>query len=183
MSNSRTNAITYGMSGKFGNQFVLRDGVLCQMPKKKKGKKSEKQQKANDNFLLAARYAKAAIDDPLQKEVYQAKASAKKNAYNLAMSDAFHAPRILAVKTMDYSGEAGSRLLFSIVDDFRVQSVKVSIYNAAGDLLEEGVATQENGQADWQYLVKQGGHSPTGGKVLVKATDLPGNETEREFLL
>ena len=183
MSKSKTNAITYGMSGKFGNQFVLRDGILCQMPKKKKGKKSEKQQKVNDNFLLAARYAKSAIDDPFQREAYQAKASGKKNAYNVAMSDAFNAPRILAVKTMHYTGEIGSRLLFSIVDDFKVQSVKVSVYNAAGDLLEEDVATLENVQADWQYLVKQGGHSPTGGKIVVKAMDIPGNETEREFLL
>lgn len=183
MSSSRKNAITYGMSGKFGEQFVLRDGVLCEMPKKRKDAKSQKQLKNRDKFLEAISYAQAVMEVPEKKEAYKAVAGKKQSAYNMAMKDAYNPPRIVKIKTETYTGAIGSLISVLAIDDFNVNTVKVSIYNAAGELVEEGFAAMETGLPDWRYVVTQSNQSPSGGKVIVRATDDPGNVTEMEQLL
>src|SRR5664280_143143 len=106
MSNSDQNVMTRQMHGKFGNQVVYktRDGrsYAANMPKRNNNAPGVNQLSVRDRFRMAAQYAKKVISDPVRMEEYQAKATASKSAYVIAVSDYLKPPRISEIDASQY---------------------------------------------------------------------------------
>ena len=169
MAEVRSNVFVRGVSGKVGDQFVLRilrDGrtILCNKPDFSNRKLSRDQKAHHRRFREAAAYARdAAQRQPIYAELA---AGTMKNAYNIALSDWFHAPEIHAVERQ------GNAIRIQASDDMRVTTVQVMILNEAGKTVEKGCAVQVN-DAWWEYVPQQ-----TGG-VRVEVKDLAGNVTKQ----
>jgi hypothetical protein len=165
MAKVHNNLIVRGLSGKFGGQVVfrqLRDGrtIVCAVPDFSNRVLSEEQKAHHAKFKIGAAYAKdAAKTEPLYAELA---AGTLKNAYNVALADFFHPPVIHSVERV------GSFLEVQASDDVKVAKVMVTIFDEAGNVLEQGQATQID-ETFWRYELQQE------GKLLVEAWDLPGN--------
>jgi hypothetical protein len=181
MAKSKGNVITFGLSGKVGDLLVFRqrDGqtIVAKLAERSK-KASEKQEAQRRLFQRATVYAKAAAGDPQLKDLYGAAAKKKKGItdYNVALADFCHAPDIETIDLSDYSGAAGDEIRVIVSDDFAVKSVHISISNADGSTVEEGYASQGLGNL-WTYIATQNNESLDGDKIVVSASDIPGNIT------
>lgn len=170
MAKVRDNLFVRGLSGKLGNQFVirhLRDGqtIVCVRPDFSHRKLSKEQKKHHQRFKAASAYARAAAQ---QHPIYATLAKGTiKNAYNVALGDWFHPPVIESVK------KTGKTLRMVVKDDVCVAGVQVLIYDEAGKVIETGDAVKGKGDV-WQYL------STAEGRPIVEAWDLPGNRVTKE---
>lgn len=179
MAKSRNNVITHGLSGKVGDLLIFRqrDGqtVVSKIPERTK-ELSEKQTETLKRFQQATVYAKAAVSDPGMKERYEEKAKKRKGitAYNVAVADFFNAPDIETVDLSAYTGETGDEIRIIVSDDFAVKSVHVQIGNADGSTVEEGEAVNSAGSL-WIYTATADNESLDGDKIVVTASDMPGN--------
>ena len=102
---------------------------------------------------------------------------------NLALSDYIKAPKVDGIDSSAYQGAVGNQILIKASDDFKVDSVKVTILDSAGGVIEDGDAMQQGDSDDWTYQASVANPTLAGSKINVKATDLPGNETTREITL
>jgi hypothetical protein len=185
----KTNVVMYGVSGKIGDLLIFRqmkDGkiVVAKVPDRSESDNpSEEQIKHRKRFQQAVLYGKGAINNPETGELYK-KVAAKRNKqpFNVAVADYFNAPDINAIDTSKYTGVIGDQILISASDDFMVKAVKVSIINSDGSLVEKGEATQIDGNL-WGYVATQQNDNLEGDKIIVSASDLPGNVTDAEELL
>jgi hypothetical protein len=184
MAKSQNNVLTFGLSGKIGDLLVFsqRSGktIVSKIPPAPTSA-SEKQKKQRKRFQQATIYAKTALDDRPTKEMYEEAAKKKKglSAYNVAVADFFNAPDINTVDLSDYTGAVGDPIRMMVSDDFAVKSVHVRIINADGSLVEEGLAVNSAGNA-WIYTATQNNESLVGDKIIITASDLPGNITNEE---
>lgn len=165
MAKVRKNKIIEGVSGKLGDQLVLRlrkDGVtiVADMPDFSGRVFSEAQVSHQSRFKLGTMYAKAASKaEPIYARLA---AGTVKNAYNLALADFFHAPVIHGVQRV------GSRVEVSASDDVWVARVVVRVFDAGGDVLAQGEARQEDGSV-WVFALE------VEGRLMVEVFDLAGN--------
>jgi hypothetical protein len=179
MAKSRNNVITYGLSGKIGDILIFRqrDGqtIVAKVPNQSKTL-SEEQIKVRKRFQRATIYAKGAIADPELKELYEAEAKKQKGmtAYNVAVADFYHGPDIEVVDLSSYSGTIGDEIRVIAHDNFAVKSVHVKITNADGSLVKEGYAVNSAGNI-WIYTASANNESLDGDKIVVTASDIPGN--------
>jgi hypothetical protein len=183
MAKSRNNVVTHGLSGKTG-MLVFRqvDGetIVSTMPEQS-SEVTEKQLAHRKRFQRAVLYGTTVVESPETKELYETVAAKKgRKAFNLAVADFFHAPDIDSIDISEYSGNVGDRIRIVATDDFAVKSVKIRIINADGSLVEEGDATQSAG-ALWIYNASQNNETLDGDKIIVTASDLPGNLTSDEL--
>jgi hypothetical protein len=187
MAKSKNNVVTYGLSGKIGDLLVFsqRDGktIVSKLPQTPTVA-SEKQKEQRKRFQKATIYAKAAVADVQTKEQYNLAAKKKKGltAYNIAVADFFNAPDIDTVDLSAYTGSAGDEIRIIVTDDFAVKSVHVHISNADGTLVEEGYAVNSAGNI-WIYAATQNNESLDGDKIVITASDLPGNIVTEETVL
>jgi hypothetical protein len=184
MAKSKNNVVTYGLSGKVGDLLIFRqkDGktIVAKVAEPSKTA-SDKQKETRKRFQQATIYAKAATVMPETKDLYVEAAKKKKGqtAYNVAVADFFNAPDINTVDVSDYAGEEGDTIRVIASDDFAVKSVQVQISNADGSLVEEGEATHSVGNL-WIYTATQRNESLDGDRIVITASDLPGNSTTEE---
>lgn len=176
-----------GASGALGEELVFRQRagktVISLPPIVKVYAPTTDQLEVRNKFLEASRYAKTVIANPALKEAYTSKSVAGTSAYNTAIADFFRAPVIVATDAGNYNGAAGGTILVQATDDFKVQSVQVSILDANDEVLEEGFATASADSPDlWTYTALSS-VSITGAKLKVQARDLPGNVTTQEITL
>jgi hypothetical protein len=185
MAKSKNNVITYGLSGKIGDLLVFRqrDGitVVSKMPEQQK-EASEKQTANRKRFQQAAVYAKIAVEDAETKDLYGEQAKKRKGltAYNVAVADFFNAPDIDTVDLSAYTGSVDDQIRIIVSDDFAVKSVHVQINNADGSLVEQGFALRGAGNL-WTYIATENNESLDGDKILITASDLPGNIVAEEM--
>lgn len=165
------NVIVEGLSGKLGNQIVirrLRDGrtIVCKRADFSRRKLSEAQKEHHKRVRQASAYAKpASLSNPLYAQLAE---GTMKNAYNVAMGDWFNPPVIHRL------GRYGAAVRIWATDDVQVAGVSVSVLDENGEVLEQGEAVQ--GRGDWWE------YSPSAaGKVVVEARDLPGNRVSAEL--
>jgi hypothetical protein len=185
----KSNVVMYGVSGKIGGLLIFRQmkggkTVVAKIPDRSESDNpSESQVKQRKRFQQAVLYGKGAIGNPETGELYK-KAAAKQNrqAFNVAVADYFNAPDIDAIDVSEYTGNVGDKISISASDDFMVKAVKVSIINSDGSLVEEGDATHIAGNL-WEYIATQQNDNIEGDKIVVSASDLPGNITDAEELL
>uniref|UniRef100_UPI0031DF4F39 hypothetical protein n=1 Tax=Chitinophaga sp. TaxID=1869181 RepID=UPI0031DF4F39 len=114
------------------------------------------------------------LEDPELKAYYKSLAGPGQNAYNMAVKDAYRSPE---VQNIQFEEET---VVVTAKDEFRVAEVQVRVVDAAGSILEKGKAVLGRNGVDWYYKAAS---LPPGGKVIIVAVDLPGNETVREVKL
>jgi hypothetical protein len=178
-------------SGSVGKELTIstkRSGTV-QISKHRKASNippTASQLDVREKFKMGVIYAKAAMQDPDLKALYQAAANRNnkdQSAYNLALRDAAKAPEIKGITTLTYTGAIGSTITVKAVDDFKVASVTVTITSAAGVVIEQGNAVIQKNGSDWLYTATAQNNAVQGSVVLVSAMDLPENETWQEVVL
>jgi hypothetical protein len=177
------NPMMNGMSGSIGNlTFMTRYGQTISWPKRGPNKKAptEEQVAVQLKFERFAAYAQEVVADPEKKLLYAKAAKKGQTAFNAAFRDAARPPRVSEIDTRKYRGLVGDVIKFLVRDVVRVESVKVKILSAAGAELEQGDAVSGVGNY-WNYTATVANPAVLGTRVLVTATDLPGNVTEVEF--
>jgi hypothetical protein len=186
MAKQKGNVVTHGLSGKVGDLLVFRqrDGqtVVSKIPEQSKNT-SEKQKKLRKKFQQATVYAKIATNTPGVRDLYAEAAKKRKGmtAYNVAVADFFNAPDIDSVDLSEYAGAEGDEIRIIASDDFAVKSVHVQISNVDGFTIEEGDAVNSIASL-WIYTATANNESPDGCKIVVSASDMPGNVTTKEIL-
>ena len=184
MAKVAKNIVLYGASGKLGDQIVIRQRggttILAQAPGERKSEPTEAQRIHQSKFQQAIIYGKKVVADAAEKAEYEVKAEGLKTGFNVAVADFFHAPSVDEIDLTNYSGQVGDTIRVRVVDDFRVVQVQVGIYNADGSLVEQGDAVQDDNVLDWLFTGTVINESTDGDKIVVKASDKPGNITEAE---
>ncbi|GJQ04835.1 hypothetical protein [Capnocytophaga canimorsus] len=182
MAQSKNNIVTHGLSGKVGDILVFsqRNGktIVSKAPKKRKGEDSEKQKQQQAKFQQAVLYGKAVLADDNQKAMYEKEG---KKAYNVAVADLLNAPKIESINVSNYKGNTGDTIVIRATDDFKVVSVRVIIQNADGSLVEEGEAVLQG--IDWIYTATTQNPDLSGDKIIIQASDIPANVTEKTEIL
>jgi hypothetical protein len=142
------------------------------------------QEQFREDFAAATIYAGSAMASPELKKLYDLRATGNSTGFNVALKDYLKPPRVKTIDVGKYNGTPGSTILVRAIDNFRVKEVKVSIYNAAGDLVEEGQALLDPVvRVKWIYTALQVIAQLPGCKIKAVAQDLPGNSGELEITL
>lgn len=182
MAHSNNSLVTGKFSGTLGKELVFREWegktVVAKAPGKRKRGPTSPQAKTQEKFLLASRYAKAVIKsaDKSVAEAYATVLKPRQNVYSRALEDFMTLPDVKSINTRNYKGAAGDKIGVRAIDDFRVVSVQVEIYDTNGTLLEEGKAEQDTNGLDWTYTATQVNNQLAGSKIKAIATDVPKNE-------
>lgn len=187
MAESKNNIVTHGLSGKVGDLLVFsqRNGktIVSKAPKERTGELSDKQEVQKLKFQRAVLYAKAVMNNPDKKQMYETMSDDSKgiSAYNVAVADLLNAPKIQEINLSAYTGNPGDTIRIIATDDFEVLLVTVKIENADGSLVEEGNAVS-NG-AEWIYTATVLNSDLSGDKITITASDRPVNMTEKSETL
>jgi hypothetical protein len=183
MATSKNNVLTHGLSGTVGDLLVFRNRagktIVASKPRERVGDYTETQKMHQHRFQQATLYGQSIMADPALKAEYETNAKAGQSAYNVAVADFFHAPDIDSIDISAYTGKVGDTITITVTDNFKVTGVSVSIYNADGTEVEHGMAVQAANKVEWVFTAKTNNESIEGDKIEVRATDLPGNETEK----
>ena len=189
MAHANNSVITGKFQGMLGKELVFRewDGktVVAKAPKRRTGEPTPEQAKTQENFLLGARYAKAIAGgaDPGLLDAYKAVLKPRQNVYSRALEDFMSIPQVVSINARTYKGAAGDTIVVRAKDDFRVTGVRVEIYAADGNLLEEGDAQVNTNGLDWTYTAAQNNGLLAGTVIKAIATDVPNNEGTLETIL
>ena len=135
-------------------------------------------------FFKATVYAKNALQNAALKKVYADQAAKRPgvSAYAMAVADYLKAPIIDHIDTSVYTGvSSGEKISIEVADASKVMTVKVKIVAANNSSVEEGSATLSEGK--WVYTTTAINAALSGSKVLITATDRPGNVTTKEVTL
>lgn len=184
MAKIKNNVIMQSISGMIGKQVIFKTRAgkmyVSAAPDIDENRVPTKaQQAARDNFKRCSEYAKSAVEDRETKQAYLTFAQPGQTAYNIALKDAFNPPEVVSVVTKGYQGAEGNIIIVQARDDFKVASVKVTIYNTENELVEEGLAIADAG--NWIYIAVKSNTSAA--KIIATAIDLPGNEGSLEVML
>lgn len=187
MATSKNNVLTHGLSGTVGDLLVFRNRagktIVASKPRERVGEYTESQKLHQHQFQQATLYGQSVMTDPALKAEYEATAKSGQSAYNVAVADFFHAPDIDTIDVSAYTGKAGDTITVKVTDNFKVTGVSVSIYNADGTEVEHGMAVQSPNKVEWLFTAQTTNESVEGDKIEVRATDLPGNASEKEQTL
>ena len=142
---------------------------------------NEEEEARHQHRQQATIYAKTQMLNQQTRSLYEAKAvDGLQTAYTIAVADFLNAPDIKEVDLRNYNGMEGDRIRIQVTDDFKVAFVKVSIITQTGALLESGDARQQGDTNDWIYTATADNSAFDGDKILIQASDLPGNLTEKQ---
>ncbi|MEJ1241887.1 hypothetical protein WBG78_27320 [Chryseolinea sp. T2] len=183
MPKAVNNNVLNGVSGKLGNNIVIRQSklgtVVANKPKKTTKPPSATQLAVRDKFSDAAYYAREQMKVPEALAMYQAAITPRLTSpYSVAISDFLTKPRIRGIDARQYRGAVGDVIKARASDDFRVASVWIVIKSATGSELESGEASLVAGslQPEWVYTAKVVNASLAGTSITATAKDIPGNE-------
>jgi hypothetical protein len=189
MAHSNNSIITGKLTGSIGNELVFRNWegktIVAKAPKKRSGAPTLAQAETQEKSFMASRYAKAISSnaDPALAAAYTAALRPRQHLYARAVEDFMSSPVVKQIDIRNYNGTAGSTVLIRAIDDFRVVSVKVEIYDASGSLQESGNAVQNTNGLDWTFTALLDNSLPAGSKIKAIARDIPGNEGSMEVTI
>lgn len=187
MARSDDNVLTHGLKGKVGDLLVFKcvngKTIVSKVPSKSGREPSEKQAQVQEHFQEAVIYGKTVMVTPELKVLYETLVPEGKSVYQVALADFLNAPKIKEIDLNRYTGQAGSIISVRATDDFKVKSVEVSIFASNGNLVEQGQAAPEPNGFDWIYKAQVTNDGTSGDKIVVKASDLPGNTTSSTMQL
>jgi hypothetical protein len=174
------NIITRFQRGRFGDIIYRVVGSLSissKAPDYSKIKWSEAQKANRMRFRDGMAFAWKAFEDPEKEKYYQNKAGAGQHKFNMAVADYMVKPKINEVDIDNYKGAEGNLIRVDASDNYKVAGVIVMILNAAGLMIESGMAVEYpySGCGEWIYKTMESNPEWQGGKVVVRVTDSPGN--------
>ena len=179
MGKSDDNVLTHGLRGKVGDLLVFRivDGktIVAKKPSTVNRTSSPKQLEVQDHFQEAVIYGKTVMVTPELKAMYETSVPEGKSVYQVALADFLNAPKIKTIDVSKYTGEVGSIINIRVTDDFMVKNVDVAINNSDGSVVEQGQAVRAANGVDWIYTATIRNESVAGDKIIIHASDLPGN--------
>ncbi len=190
MSKVDFNDLVNGVSGKFGKVVFRRRGtqvILGQKPRRRNIPPSPDVIAHRTRFKNAAAYAKAKLQDPAVKAVYDAKARSSgqefMTAFAVAVKDFMRPPVLGELKVEGYKGNIADPIMVGVPDDFKIVAVTITITTAAGVLLETGPAVFDPANLQWTYMATVANAARSGTKVQATGSDRPGNQVTAEILL
>ncbi len=188
MARSNFNVLTHGLSGLVGDMIVFRQRanktIVCGKPRPSSKEPTAIALAIRERFKRASQYATSVMENPTLKAAYQLTAKLGQSAFNMAFSDCQKAPEIYQdIDLESYTGAVGETIEISAIDDFRVESLHVKLTSAGGTMIEQGQAVQSPNGLDWVYTITAENTEVAGSKLLVTATDVPGNKTVLEKIL
>ena len=136
-----------------------------------------------EKFKFGILYAKEVVKDAVKKAMYDAVRLPNQSAYTLAVRDSFQPPVVHSITAPEYTGAIGDKIVVRATDDFKVASVKVSVYNTDEELIERGDAVMQQNQVDWVYTATVANAPVIGTRIVAVAADLPNNTTTLEETL
>lgn len=176
-----------GLSGAMGDWvYQMRNGktILGMKPINSK-EPSQAQVTHRERFKQATLYGKLVMADPALHAFYtQAAAQKDVPIFALCVADFFHTPTINEVDTSDYNGHEGSPIHITALDDVGVVSVRVTITDNNGIVLESGNAIEtSSGSGRWSYITTTfiGPDFPV--NINVVAMDRPGGTAVQDMPL
>jgi hypothetical protein len=151
--------------------------VVTNRPTEKEIPLTEGQVAANERFQEAGLYASAQIKKTDKKSLYEKGINAKKTtAFLVALSDYLIAPKVRQIDAMEYAGNVGDAIVVHAKDDFMVTSVKVTITDSDGKVIEKGEAVQDADKfIQWKYTATVANPSLGGTSIKASAFDNAGN--------
>jgi len=181
MASTENNYVTHGLRGMVGELFVFKTvngkTIVAAPPRKSHHEPTEKQLKQQEIFQEAVIYGKTVLVTPELRAIYETAIPEGRPVYQVTLADFLNAPKIKEVDVSNYVGDPGNTIKMHVTDDFMVKSVEVSITNEDGTLVEQGEAIKQSNGLDWLYTATVKNDSPTGDKIVVRASDIPGNIT------
>lgn len=144
---------------------------------------TEKQLTARKNFRDASDYANSVSLIPELKALYEERCGKGTSVYTLAITDYFRLPEVTAIKTEDYRGHTGDKILVKAYDLIGVTRVVVRINDASGTLVEEGECVYTPRGNAWVYTATVDLESTAGLTVIARAHDHPDNRVEKSVTL
>lgn len=187
MSKVKDNIVTTGLSGMLAKQIVFRNRVGETIVAKAPGKRNEsvltdRQTEARTRFKKGIIYAKKVNGDPELKQAYHAKRKGLQSAFNVAFKDFMTPPVIHEIEKDAYTGQIGDTIFIYATDDFQVKQLKVHILDASSLEIESGTAVRDEERKDWwKYTATVVNIDPLNSTIRVYASDLPGNEVNKDF--
>ena len=169
------NIFVRGARGRVGNLiYRIRYGIqeLYAMPRKSKKKPSPAQKAQRLLMKMANGFAKQLKTNEQMRLFYEEMARKRHftNAYHAAISHCLTNPKLLRVDFSDYLAQAGDRIVFKPTAWDKVESVKVMIKDARGEVIEGGWA-QTDGSGWWTYLVQTSHAEAPGATVVFEIRD------------
>lgn len=187
MAKADNNLILSHLSGSIGGQLTVRQSggstIVSKKQRKTKKRLSEKQIYVKAHFKETSYRAMLLLEDPDMFAFYDSVKGPGQTAYNMAVRDVYNPPEITGIRTDQYLGKAGDKIVVRAIDVFRVYRVTVAIYSAKDVLLEEGDAIVARNGKDWTYTTTKENKILKGLKLKVMAEDVPENKTYKEVIL
>lgn len=181
------NIITEGLKGKLGKMLVFRQRkgktVVSAMPQKTDTPPSPSQETRRTKFKQAVKYAQSVIQNPAESAWYTARLGDHQSVYHAALSDYLHAPQIVNIDVASYQGKGGDQIKVDFAPKSRATTVTVSLYHPDGQLAEEAPALPCSEDITWIYTAQQSIPNWQALRVVVRATNKPGNPSEKEVRL
>lgn len=184
MAKVRKNIVVKGFSGKLGNDLVFRqnpDGqtIAAVPPTYPDGRVPTPAMKVvQDHFREATIYAKGAKNLPEYADLAKKE---HKSSYAVAVADFLHVPEIHSIDAEGYTGLPQQIIKIRASDDVKVTSVLVVIVGVGDVLVEKGQAVQDTLDTNrWTYTTTASAGTPH-VTILVDASDIPGNVTEKKL--
>jgi hypothetical protein len=168
-------------SGSYGDTvFREKQGktIIARKPKKRVKPFSEAQLTVQKRFRAARDYANyVKLNPDLLTRYEEAAREAGTSVYMLCRRDWYRPPEIDEIKLQKYSGQIGQVIRFTVHDEIGAETVAVTLSDAdLGDLIEKGEAVEEYpGSGHWMYTATQQVAAGRQVRVLIEATDYPGN--------
>jgi hypothetical protein len=170
----------HGVSGDTVFKEVNGETVVTSTPAKRKTPFGPKEEQMHERFAQASDYADMVLLNPPLMALYeQAAEKTGKSVYVLARTDWWDAPKVSFgnASLVDYEGQPGNVIRFTIRDEIAVNKVIVTLSNDdTGALIEKGQGVPEvAGSTYWMYTATKAVQAGVTVFVSVEAFDHPGN--------
>lgn len=187
MARQKNNIIMRSTRGMVGGQIVFKRraglGYVSAAPEVNENRKpTDGQLVVQGRFKKNTEYAQLAMKNLELKAAYKAAALRNQSSYNVAFQDAAYPPVVTSLLVNGYVGIAGNQIVVHAKDNFKVNNVKVTIYDAEGALVEEGAAIANPDGISWSYTVTTPNANFIGSKIKASAFDIPENEGTLEVI-
>ncbi|WP_258102298.1 hypothetical protein [Marinoscillum pacificum] len=183
MAQLQNNLFLQGARGMLGKQLVYKTvggKLIVSTRPVRSGEATEAQKQQNTRFRYASFYAKKAIKDPILGPIYESavkRLSKFNSAYQLALTDYLKTPEIGDISIASIT--SGSMVLVEAFKDPELNKVEVAILAKNKSVIAAGEATPTINGIQWEFELPV--DIPEGGKLEVKAFDLPGNVETKTF--
>ena len=181
----KTNCAIGALEGAVGDLVFVKHkpGVkIVRRRPTRKGSRTPAQEANQERFSRAMAYAKAALDNPETRAVYEAAARlVHRRAINLAQVDYLRPPFIGGINPWAFTGEVGGIIRIEANDDFELVSLTIRVRDLAGVVLDDGRAVLD-GQGSSSWLYQTTSEIAPGQTVIIEATgkDRPGNTVVKQ---